>query len=633
MIHASADLRYRVLPFPPLRVAVLAAALVLGSGCGEGLPAEVPAYDDLVLSGRLGSAVADAAGKRPAAPPAGSGAETTCADETRFAVPLPAGTGVELPLALGRDPRLLVSACAPAPTGEGRSTASELELTLTGRSGLATGATLSLEGPGWEERAVELAAHGEGRAVLRLRAIGPADTSVFVADLAVRHLVPDRVTRRAGGRTRILLVSIDTLRADDAGAVGGGGRPLPKGGSPGGTPSLDAFARGAEVWAPHYAAATWTKPSHASLLTGLPPAVHRTSEIDRALPPGATTLAERFSAAGYRTAGLVYDCEWLDPKFGFDRGFEGYRTVPWHAAQAVRAAANWLGTHRDEDVFYFLHLFTPHSDFAVLPYESPGTRSETAARWLAPGTVPAGGGYGCRRGRCASGLLRAINQGEVEPLPGEAELLHRLYRRGIADVDRALGRLFRDLEEAGIWEGATVMVTSDHGEAFLEHGSLLHETVHEEVLRVPLAVKWPGGRGAGALRAVPSSSIDVAPTLLAAAGLERRGLPGAVLSERPARRPVFAGSAERAVVAGPWKAIFDLRDLGVELYRLDRDPGEQRDLSGEHPDVVEKFRALLLERVDEEEAMRRAIQDEGDAPRPELTEEERRRLRGLGYVD
>jgi arylsulfatase A-like enzyme len=213
-------------------------------------------------------------------------------------------------------------------------------------------------------------------------------------------------------------------------------------------------------------------------------------------------------------------------------------------------------------------------------------------------------------------------------------VLRFLYQRGVATTDRALGRLFADLDELGLLDDMLVVVTSDHGEAFFEHGQLLHTTVHEEVLRVPLFVHWPGGERAGERRSVPTASIDLAPTLLAAVGLEHEGLPGrdlaALAGDPGGRRALVAGTTFKAVIARPWKAIFPVnRPEEPVLYRLDRDPGERHDLAARHPEVLARLRDLGIAHV---VASRELTRPEGDPARPVLTPEERRRLEALGYL-
>jgi len=644
----------RRVPVRSLLLSLLVSPLVGLLACGRQEPVRLPVYADLVLDGSV----------ERSGPALGEPSRVACADETRFALALPAGSSLRLPLTLGTEPHLLVSACS----AEGPAT---LTLTVEGTGGLATETRLDLPGAadsqtesgpvaGWNERTLDLTAQSGGRATLHVQVGGTG--VVYVSDLAVRHLLPPdeldergEVGQRGGtagpdrsrpkpGR-RILLISVDTLREDALGAdrqsdpadrtAGGSPAPSP---TPSPTPSLDAFAREAETWSPHYAAASWTKPSHASLLTGLPPAVHGADSIEGAMIPGATTLAQRFAAAGAHTVGLVRDCEWLDPELGFDRGFESYRVVPWQASQQIRVAETWLVSHRDRDLFFFLHLFTPHSDTWKLPYEAAGfTRAEVARRWGVED-------YGCRAGHCASELLKALNAG-LEPLPDEGDLLHALYRRGVSDVDRALGTLFDDLRQAGLWDDLTVVVTSDHGEAFFEHGQVLHTTVHQEIVRVPLMIKWPDGTRAGTRRDTPTSALDVAPTLLAAAGLPTDGLPEPPLAKRSAHRPIFAGTTRRAVIAGPWKVILDMvhyhPDLPLtawaELYRLDEDPEERHDLAAAHPEEVERLKAVLDQEIRREQTLRDALVrtagGAGTKASPELTDEERRRLRSLGYLN
>jgi arylsulfatase A-like enzyme len=239
-------------------------------------------------------------------------------------------------------------------------------------------------------------------------------------------------------------------------------------------------------------------------------------------------------------------------------------------------------------------------------------------------------GYGCREGVCASSLLQAINAG-LPPLAGEEEALRYLYRRGVATADRALGRLFADLDELGLLDDMLVVVTSDHGEAFFEHGQLLHTTVHEEILRVPLFVHWPGGARAGERRSVPTASIDLAPTLLAAVGLDHQGLPGRDLATLgDGRRALVAGTLYKAVIAPPWKAIFAInRPEDPVLFHLGRDPGERHDLAARHPEILARLRDLGLAHV---VASRELTRPEGDPERPVLSPEERRRLEALGYL-
>jgi arylsulfatase A-like enzyme len=626
----------------------MALALLL-SACGSELLAPPPPavlYDDPLASGRLASFDGVA-----------GGVEETCGDETRFSVTLQPGAEIRLPMELGDEPVLTVAACAgedlAASGPDGGAAEPALRIEVRGVAGLTSELALPLSGgltdgggPAWREGRLDLRAHAGHRIDLTLRAAGPAGSRLLLSDLHLRHRPRPAQEARSGradrsGRPPILLISLDTLRADALG--------------PEATPALHAFAGRAERWAPHYAAASWTKPSHASLLTGYPPEVHGAQLEEQAIRAGVPTLAERLAAAGYRTAGLVYDCEWLDPKWGFGRGFTEYRVMPWNADMAVRASVDWMMERRDEPFFYFLHLFTPHSDRAVLPYEATGVdRASVAERFGVED-------YGCRRGRCASGLLHALNEpvGQdspmepIEPIPGEEEILRYLYREGVATTDAALGRLFRDLREGGLFDSMMIVVTSDHGEAFFEHGLVLHSSLHREVLEVPLLVKWPEGsphaERAGTARDMPSASVDVAPTVLAVAGIDPAesggALPGSPLPERQAVTPIFAGTTQKAILTRRLHAIFtpggtpgsagEGRPEVAELYDIAEDPFERRDVAAERPDDLARLRARLVAQVEETKRWLRELGVEAGRPEdaPELTPEERERLEALGYLN
>lgn len=546
--------------------------------------------------------------------PGGEAAQVACAAETHWARTVRSGEELTAEVELGAAPRLVVSACLrQAERNLAEHGAGELAVEAVGEDGRTLSARWPVAGEeGWWRRELDLGELAGETVRLRLTTHLAGPRRLFLADAVVEHQLPP--APRRGTPAQVLLVSIDTLRADGVAALGG---PWP-------TPALDRLVTEGEVFTRHYAGANWTKPSHANLLTGRGPEVHRTTGYQDVLHPAAETLAERFRRGGFRTAGLVHDCVWLNPEFGFGRGFDEYRAVKWGAEPAVRETSGWMAEHRGEPFFYFLHLFDVHSDFAVLPYEGPGVRQSTVEERFGVE------GYGCRWGACASSMLIRINDGG-EPIPEEGEILRFLYGRGVSRTDAALGALFDDLRRLGMWDDLTVAVTADHGEAFFEHGQVLHEGWWDEVTRVPLVIKWPRGAGAGTVRQGPSSSIDVAPTLLTAAGLSPGDLPGADLRRRRADRPVFSGTAWRTVVAGPLKAVFPHRGP-PQLYDLAGDPGEHRDLAAERPQEVTRLRRLLDAHHERELADFERLARGVEAGERALTDEERARLRALGYL-
>ena len=198
-------------------------------------------------------------------------------------------------------------------------------------------------------------------------------------------------------------------------------------------------------------------------------------------------------------------------------------------------------------------------------------------------------------------------------------------------MDAALGRLFDDLRAAGLYDNLTIAVTADHGESLLDHGLTTHGNWWEQVVQVPLIVKWRGSERAGSRDDGPSSALDVAPTLLIAAGVDPGDLPGVDLRTRPHDRPAVVGSGWKVIVVGPYKGITRTAERGPQLYDVVADPGETHDLIAERPEVG---RMLARRLAAFETAMgRRLLREERAAgTKASLTDEERERLRALGYL-
>lgn len=573
-------------------------------GCGG--KALVPRYDDLILSERFTSA-------QPLAAPA----EVFCADELRFALALADGQTISAEIEVDETASLTVSGCLGWAGEGGRDagvTPAIVAEVVNDRGDVLLQERLPLPNRTARfEHTLPLGRLPPGRVSVRLAGELGSERQAYLRDVVVRREA--RLARRSSSPRQVLLISVDTWRSDAISALGG---PWP-------TPALDRFVARSQVFSNHLAAASWTKPSHGSLLTGQPAPVHGAASVEGVVARALPLVAERFRGAGFRTAGMVFDCAWLDPRFGFDRGFETYVAKHWTPDQAVRQAGGWMVDHRDEPFFFFLHTFDPHSDFHRLPYEAPGVRAAEVARRFGLED------YGCREQACASLVLERLGKGELVPLAREAEILRHLYGEGARNVDTALGRLFEGLESAGMLDNLLVVLTSDHGEALLDHGATLHGHPWREVTEVPLVVHWPGDLRAGERVVTPTSALDVVPTLLAAAGLPADDLPGQSLGDAPRPRPVFSWSeAWDVVVAGPTKAILRA-DGSASLYDRAADPNEERDLAAVQPERVAEARRLLAARRAAENAVLEALRSHGFETRS-LSEEEKKRLRALGYL-
>ncbi len=409
----------------------------------------------------------------------------------------------------------------------------------------------------------------------------------------------------------VVLVSIDTLRADHLGLYGYE-RPT--------SPVLDALALESTVFDQAMSTSPWTLPAHGSLLTGLYPGRHGLTSHERYLASSLKTLAQLFSEAGYRTAAVVNSHN-LGPEFGLDRGFQQYRYVEERvdrrepSAEITDQAMAWLKEAGKNRLFLFLHYYDVHSDYASRPeYEKDFLRQYEG---IADGSTA---------------QLASHREGKISLSTADAPNLIDRYDAGIRQMDAELGRLLDFLRG----EDAFLILTSDHGEEFFEHGGVLHgQTQYEEVIRVPLLVKGPGVP-AGRRVPTPVSLVDIAPTLLARAGIAPPdGLDGVDLGllwagEEREDRCIFSEADHnnvehditRAVRYRSLKLHFNRLSREYRLYDLASDPAERMDVSAGQESAV----AALSEQL--EKYLRGAV----EAPLRALSDEEIENLRSLGYL-
>ncbi len=541
--------------------------------------------------------------------------EIVAVDETWVSVTIQPGDEILAEVDLLGDPMLRLAGCLECTEAFDSGVAGTFEGFIRAAGGREIGLEIEIDAAdGWWYREIDLEALSDTRVELAVRADIPPGCVLRLREATVRHqqTIPNL---ERGKKTQMLLISVDTLRSDGGGLSG----------ELGATPSLDRLATEAERWTTVYAAASWTKPSHASLLTGYYPETHRAVLLNQGMDAAVPTLAERFKSAGFATAALVFDCTWLSPRWGFGKGFDSYRVTQFRAGRQAREAAGWVLDHREEDFFFFLHTFEPHSDFSVLPYEAPGlSRRTIAAEYDVRG-------FGCRKGLCAARFVNALSNHKIPERPKDAMILRDSYSQGVTYLDVSLGELFDTLRQSGVWDDLLVVVTSDHGEEFGEHGGFGHHSLYDEILRVPLLIKWPGGEFAGVVNSSPGSGVDIAPTLLGHAGLPTDGMPGAHLHSRNAESAIHAGTLEHAVVSGGFKGIFS-NHQPTRLFNLLEDPGELVDVAGQRPDVVENLESILASQRREALALYRSFGSEGAEERVELSERERERLKAFGYL-
>ncbi len=388
----------------------------------------------------------------------------------------------------------------------------------------------------------------------------------------------------------VILLTLDTLRGDRWGALGD---PSAR------TPHLDRISRGGRLAFEGRAPAPLTLPSHVSMMTGLPPAIHgvRDNGIFRLAPEGATTVAEEYQRAGWTTAAFVSAYP-LVARFGLDRGFDVYLDGLGQDAEAaehlrerdaeatVDRAERWLGGAQsppaDEPLFLWLHFFDPHAE-----YRPPG-------QWI--------------------------------------DVLPDGYRAEVAYLDHEIGRFLRVHGDRRSGRSVRLLIASDHGESLGDGGEATHGVlVRLSAIRVPIVVCT--STYAPALDDRPVPLERVAATLAGLAGIEAELHAAAAPPLSAEAGPVHAETLYPHFNFG-WRGLrvreeagWRLVNGGVDrLYRVDEDPGELHDVAAAHPDVVRRMRDAL---EDEWEARCEAALAVGSG---ELSPEEVETLRSLGYA-
>ena len=446
---------------------------------------------------------------------------------------------------------------------------------------------------------------------------------VTLVGVACALLAPSGCQRPSA--PNILLYVVDTLRADAVGCYGN---------SSVHTPGIDRLAHEGTRFARAYANASWTRPSMGSLLTGEYPSTHGAIGRDDTLRLGIPTLPTRLHARAYRSAAIVANPN-IGSSFGFADGFaefiELYQPHAGHtivlpeelnapANRVVDEAIGWLGAHTSTPFFLFVFSVDPHA-----PYTPP----PPYAQMYDPdytGTV--------------DGTLKSISMLGMDGPPPVREIRHlrALYDGEVAFNDSQLARLLTELDRLHLSDNTVVVFTSDHGEEFYEHGRRDHgHTLFEELVHVPLIVRWPNRIPAGALQPGAVQLVDLFPTLLHIAGASPSDGPGRDLLEMTLGGPTSVASmafAEenldrhelRMVVREQRKLIYDAAQPQPLTFDLSRDAGEHKPIPGVPPQDL----MLAIEAIERKNHPPRSSAARLLAP-TQLPESARRAMEALGY--
>jgi arylsulfatase A-like enzyme len=406
--------------------------------------------------------------------------------------------------------------------------------------------------------------------------------SATTSDVVTTAAVAPTGSQEADKKPNVIIYLIDTLRADHLG-VYGYDRPT--------SPNIDAFARRATLFRHAQAQSSWTRTAVTSIITGLNPQSHRVNGRTDMLPDSAITLAEYLKEEGYLTIGYITNGN-VDARFAMDQGYDYYvrlresrdkREVHILSDAVNETVFRFFDVEEiQEPYFLFIHVSDPHA-----PYMPP----EPFRSRFAKG-VPADLGL--------IDNVRPFSNGDKVAPPGTRQAFTNLYDAEIAFNDHHFGRLIAGLEALDQFDDSLILLISDHGEEFFEHGGWEHgRTLNGDQLNVPMILKLPGGVAAGLELDPVVRQVDVLPTLLDTLGVEipadldGQSLLPLMRRQTVARPPVsyslllIDDRVLEGAVARGWKLVQDLSAENLSpvesLYNLSVDPLEQVDVKDENP--------------------------------------------------
>jgi len=443
----------------------------------------------------------------------------------------------------------------------------------------------------------------------------------------------DRVTASARQSPKgIILISLDTLRADHLGTYGYHRDT---------SPAIDAFAKDNIVFENAVVQSPWTLPSHMSIMTSRYPSFHGVVHEGLSLSDEYVTLAELLKGAGYKTAAFV-DGGYVSGVFGFDQGFDVYHDQRIGAEGILPKAQHWLDENKSDSFFLFIHLFDIHSPYNPPPPYNSIFHDFTYTGHLVPSS---------------KNLIIA----QYDPLKlKDDDLRHviALYDGGIRYTDEKIGEFLSYLQNAGLYDQSLIIITSDHGEEFMEHDNVLHwQLFYRPNLHVPLIVHMPHYSRKGIRISELVQSIDLLPTIVESAQLpaypaaQGRSFYPLIKREknffnhflwqltRPFRKRTKVSFAETqlykqnqydalrcsVITDDGHQMTYNKEKNSLQLFNLKNDPLAQNNIAEGRNDITKH----LLDRWEKLYDTRPVI----TAPTIDLDEETQRQLEVLGYVD
>jgi len=434
----------------------------------------------------------------------------------------------------------------------------------------------------------------------------------------------------------VLLISIDSLRADHVGCYGYGRNT---------SPNIDELAGEGSVFLNPISSTSWTLPAHISILTSLDISVHGVSTDGFSLHSGIKTLPEILKENSYATA-CFCTSPYMNPAFGFGRGFDLYHNTDFEdpvfedtvlpsaeqrdavheditSPRITELALNWLEENGSRPFFLFLHMWDVHYDYIPPPpYDSlfdPDYEGDISGE-------------------------KYIHNEAINADMDRRDLEHiiALYDGEIAYTDYHLGLIFRKLKELGIYDRTLIIVTADHGDEFFEHGNKGHrKTLYDEVIKVPLVIKLPGGKWGNRKIDSQVGLIDIVPTILELLDINRPAriqgkslLP--LIKKDETETPRFVLSELSPVLqsfrSDDWKLLYNVPNNVSIILDLKKDPRETHEhLIGDSA-VGKRAHRDFYRRILKDRELAVEYRGGDTGKKVEMDESQIERLRSLGYL-
>lgn len=415
-----------------------------------------------------------------------------------------------------------------------------------------------------------------------------------------RLLVPGSVPAAAAKHSfeHVYVWMCDTLRADKVHVYNPKTNVM--------TPNYDVFAADATRFAWAQVPGTWSLPSQASMLTGVYPSVHKATEHESKIAAQQPIVADLFKKAGFRT-GLFSSNGYVSSKWGFGRGFDENRNfvrenLPNGADNLWATAKKWILPGKAKSQFVYLAVIEPHVIY--------NPKKEFLKKyWDKPYTGPIK--------PVLTGIqLGKIKQGTLKVNDTDKAYLEALHNAEITQSDTAFGMFLADLKAAGLYDTSAIIVISDHGDEFWDHGDVGHaQGPHQELVRVPFMIHAPGLLPPGRVIETEVEAMDLAPTLLELAGIpapdsmQGQSLLATALDEiahAPSTSMTQNGSMARGIKSGRYRMIHSGAGR-IELYDEIEDPREHVELVGKRPIALRQMRGILALQVGFENAWKKRM--------------------------